>query len=202
MDPSVEIVRDALDDAGGSTQRLLAAIDAHRPRIPDFFNAEPMYLLTFCRCVEGSVIEALFEAGVNFQHIEKGRSEPPCLAQAMQNPNPEVFGVLLDHGMDPLAPFWKDTLKDTVLIRCISEDRVNLFKDLLDRGVAQATEQALIKKAPGCLRVLIERDKKYLKHPVILDLAKTNPEFKAIFDHFQLQEATQSVPRSSNSLRL
>lgn len=202
VNPSVEVVRMAFDEANGSTKHILDVISQHRSGVPVFFKAEPMYLFTFCRCVEGSVIEAMFEAGVDFKAIEKSRAEPPCLAQAMQNPNPEVFGVLLDHGLDPLAPFWKDTPKDTVLNRCISEDRIQLFKDMIDRGVKQAPEQALLKKAPGCLRVLLDRDKRYLKHPVIVELAKTDAAFKSIYDHIELEATTIPASRSNNSMRL
>lgn len=193
-----------LEIAGADTPRLLRSIAYHREHVASFFLLHPSHLMRFCRGAENPVIEALFEAGVDFATVETKCQELHSLGQSLANPDTRVFRTLIEHGLDPKKPMWEsDYQKTSVMMHCVQNDKVEPFAALLDAKIdSDLPNYAINKKSIRCVEHLCTSNRAYCKKTEILKLAEENDEFKAFLEQLSLDRETAPAPLAKRSMRL
>jgi hypothetical protein len=202
--PHLQAFFNEVELAGSSTKRLLVAIANHSENVPEYFLHNPPHLMRFCRSARAPVIKALCEVGVDFVAVQAKCKELHSLGQAFYNKDAGAFRTLIEHGLDPnqvMTP--KDYQKRSVLMRCVHEDKVDLFVAMLDAKVdSDLPHKAIANKAMRCVEQLCLRDRAYIKKPQVQELAQDNPQFDAFIQSVTLDRETPQALPSSKRMRL
>lgn len=190
-----ELLREEFNRVRNSTHGLVRWINHNQALMPAFFDEEPLLVFSFCRSAEVPVIRALIDAKVDFASLEKKRSEPPCLAQATQNPDPAVFDVLLAAGLSPKDPFWPIN-GQSIADYCIDEDMAAVFSSLIEHDKFMAplyVRRAILSKSVRCFEVALLKDPNLASLSKVRDWAEEEPRLKSVLDKNALSLATGEV---------